>query len=73
MFHGKGLIIDKEKNRYKKFVSVLFFEVGDWKPLPKITFVGLTKVGGAQTMNSARTMGNSVTLKVELFLCLFMH
>lgn len=71
MFYGKGLIIDKEKNRYKKYVSVLFFKVGDWVPLPNISFIALTKVDGRQSMHSARTMGNSVTFKVELF-CVYL-
>ncbi len=71
MFHGKGLFIDKDKNRYKKYVSVLFFKVGDWEPLPKISSVALTKVDGSQSMHSARTMGNSVSFKVELF-CVYL-
>ncbi|MBL4592776.1 MAG: hypothetical protein JKX68_03050 [Flavobacteriales bacterium] len=71
MFYGNGLIIDKERNRYKKYVSVLFFKVGDWKPLPKISFVAFTKVKGFQTMHAPRTMGASVSLKVDLF-CVYL-
>jgi hypothetical protein len=71
MFNGNGLIIDKEKNRYKKYVSVLFFEVGDWKPLPKISFIALTLVGGTHRMHSRGGRGASVTLKVDLY-CVYM-
>jgi hypothetical protein len=71
MFYGTGLIIDKEKSRYKKYVSVLFFKVGDWETLPKVSSIAITKVDGSQTMNSARTMGNSATFKVELFCVYF--
>jgi hypothetical protein len=71
VFRGNGLIIDEKQNRYKKYVSVLFFKVGDWAPLPKISFVALTKVDGSQSMHSARTMGNSATFKVELY-CVYL-
>lgn len=71
MFEGKGLIIDKEKGRYKKYVSFLLFRVGEWKKLPTISFIAFTKVDGTQSMHSARTMGNSVTFKVELY-CVYL-
>ena len=67
MFYGNGLIIDKDKNRYKKYVSVLFFKVGDWKPLLNFSFVALTMVQGAQTLRSAQTIGASVSFKVDFF------
>ena len=71
MFVGDGLIIDLEKNRYKKYVSVLFFRVGDWLPLPKVSFISLAKIKGTQTMHSPRTTGASVTLKVDLYCVYF--
>jgi len=71
MFHGNGLIIDKEKNRYKKYVSVLFFKVGDWESLPKISSIILSKAQGTQAMHSSRTMGASVNLKVDLYCVYF--
>jgi len=71
MFHRKGIYIDKQNNKYKKYISLLFSEVGDWKPLPKINFVALTKVQGSQTMHSSRTMGNSSTFKFDLF-CVYL-
>jgi hypothetical protein len=71
MFNGNGLIIDKEKNRYKKYVSVLFFEVGDWKPLPKVSSIILSKAQGTEAMHSPRTMGASVNLKVDLYCVYF--
>jgi len=71
MFYGDGLIVDKEKNRYKKYVSVLFFKVGDWKPLPKISFIAISKVKGTQTMHAPRTMSASVSLKVDMYCVYF--
>ena len=71
MFEGDGLIIDKEKKRYKKYVSFLFFKVGDWSPLLDFKFVALTKVQGSQSMHSSRTMGASVSLKVDLY-CVYL-
>ena len=71
MFHGKGLIIDKEKNRYKKYVSVLFFEVGDWESLPSISFVAITKVKGSQKMHSRGGMGASATLRFDMY-CVYL-
>ena len=49
MFEGNGLLIDKENKRYKKYVSVLFFKVGDWKSLLGFKYIALTKVQGSQT------------------------
>ncbi len=71
MFEGNGLLIDKENNRYKKYVSVLFFKIGDWQPLLAFKFVALTKAQGTQAMHSARTMGNSVSLKFDLY-CVYL-
>jgi hypothetical protein len=71
MFNGNGLIIDKDKNRYKKYVSVLFFKVGDWEKLPKVPSIILSKVQGTQAMHSPRTMGASVSLKVDLYCVYF--
>ena len=71
MFYGKGLLIDKELNRYKKYVSVLFFKVGDWEKLPKISSIILSRVDGTQTLNSSNTIGNSSTFKVDLYCVYF--
>ena len=74
MFESKGLIIDKEKKRFKKYVSFLFFKIGEWKPLRKFTFVAVTTVMGAQTLNNPSlpmmSVGSS-TLKVRLF-CVYL-
>ena len=67
MFEGKGLIIDKDKKRFKKYVSFLWFEVGEWKPLLKFSFVATSKVLGATNFFSSRSMGNSVTVKSDLY------
>ena len=71
MFQGKGLIIDKEKGRYKKYVSFLWMELGEWKPLLKFSFVATTKVLGATNFFSSRSMGNSVTVKSDLY-CVYL-
>jgi hypothetical protein len=71
VFEGKGLFIDKQNNRYKKYVSVLFFKVGEWKKLPEITFVAITKVKGNQTMEGRGGMATSATLKIDLF-CVYL-
>lgn len=74
MFEGKGIIIDKEKKRFKKYASFLFFKVGEWQPLRKFTFVAITTVMGAQTLNFPSlpmvSVGSS-TLKVRLF-CVYL-
>lgn len=71
MFQGKGLLIDKQNQRFKKFVSFLGFKFGDWQPLRKFTFVATTQRKGTQTLNSARTMGNSSTVTFPLF-CVYL-
>lgn len=74
MFEGKGLLIDKEKKRFKKYVSFLFFKVGEWKPLRNFSFVAITTVMGAQTLNNPslpQTSVASVTLKVRLY-CVYL-
>lgn len=71
MFHGEGLYIDKTTNRYKKYVSFLFFKIGDWKPLPKISFVALTKVLSIQNLNNPQGVVASVSLKGKLY-CVYL-
>lgn len=71
MFDAHGLIIDKEKQRFKTYISFLGFKFGEWLPLRKFTFVATTKRKGAQKMNSARTMGNSSTVTFPLY-CVYL-
>ena len=71
MFYGNGLNIDKEKNRYKKYVSVLFFEIGELKPLPNISFIALTKVLSTQNLINPQGVVASVSLTGKLF-CVFL-
>jgi hypothetical protein len=67
MFYGKGLIIDKDKKRYKKYISFLFFKVGEWESLSAFTFVAITTVMGSQTLNNPQTFVASSTLKVRMY------
>lgn len=67
MFYGKGLIIDKDKKRYKKYVSFLGIKIGEWKPFLNFTLVAITKVRGGVNFFSSRSMGNSVTVRCDLY------
>ena len=71
MFKAKGLLIDKENNRYKAYVSFLGIEFGEWKPLRKFSFVATSKVKGATNFFSSRAMGNSVTVYGWLY-CIYL-
>lgn len=71
MFKAKGLLVDKEKNRYKTYVSFLGIEFGEWKPLRKFSFVATTQRKGAATYRSIRTIGNSSTVTFPLF-CIYL-
>lgn len=71
MFEAKGLIIDKEKQRFKTYISFLGFKFGDWQPLRKFTFVASSSRRGAATFRSIRTIGNSSTVSFPLF-CIYL-
>lgn len=74
MFNKKGLILDTDNNRYKRYVSVLFFNIGDWKPLQKISYVALTSVLSKTSLWAAASYGVSGPVEVKgklycVFLC----
>lgn len=71
MFEGYGLLIDKDKKRYKKYPPFLFFKVGDWAPLLDFKFVAVTGVDGAQRFRSPQTFVNTTTVKMKLF-CVYL-
>lgn len=72
VFNQSGIKIDKTKKRYRKYISLLFFDINDeWQNLPDVAFVSFTRVKGGQTFNSSKTMGNSSTSKINLYCVYF--
>jgi hypothetical protein len=75
MFKSKYLWLDKEKNCFRVVVRFLGLNVGEWKPLPNLNYIALTKVKFAKTVSSPKLMGNKSCTsnfsdyKFCLFLC----
>ncbi|MBE7441598.1 MAG: hypothetical protein KF732_01420 [Flavobacteriales bacterium] len=75
MFKSKYLWLDKEKNSFRVVVRFLGLNVGEWKPLPNLNYIALTKVKFAKTVSSPKLMGNKSCTsnfsdyKFCLFLC----
>jgi len=75
MFKSKHLIIDKTAKRYKKAVKLLGLNVGEWKPLPSVNYLAITRVKFSKTVSSPKLMGNQACTsnfsdyKYCLFLC----
>ena len=75
MFKSKHLIIDRAANRYKKVVKLLGLNVGEWKPLPSVNYLAITRVKFSKTVSSPKLMGNQSCTsnfsdyKYCLFLC----
>jgi len=68
MYNNWNLKIDLEGKRYKIIYRLLGIPLGgEWKPLFDVQQVTLTKLDMKKTYNSSRTMGNSSTLKVEMY------
>jgi len=71
MFRAKGLIIDKEKQRFKTYVSFFGFEFGDWKPLINFKFVATTQRKGAKNLVSPSALPITSTVGSPLF-CVYL-
>lgn len=71
MFKAKGLLVDKENNRYKTYVSFLGIEFGEWKPLRKFSFVATTQRKGAKNLVSPTALPINTTVGSLLF-CVYL-
>ena len=75
MLEQEGILVDKDKGQYKVYTKFLGFKVGEWKKLPAVQFIGISRVKFSQTMDSATFMGNencttkSSDYKYCVFLC----
>lgn len=74
MFKSKYLWLDKEKNSFRVVVRFLGLNVGEWKPLPTVQYIALTKVKFAKTVSSPKLIGNlsGTTNFSDYKFCLFL-
>ena len=69
MFRDKEIVIDREKNRYKKLFHLLgIIPMSDgWQKLPEIKSVALTKINMSQRLATGISVVNSSTIGKEFF------
>lgn len=58
MFEEERILIDLNKNQYKVFTRLLGFKIGEWKQLPTVNFIAITKVKFSKTVSSPKLSGN---------------
>ena len=67
-FSHAGIQLDFTKNSFKKYLGLIFFKFGKWKPLPEIQYVTVFVDRSVQEMHVASVSGTQTLndLKINL-------